>query len=58
MKAKKKKKNAVDTAMHNWSPLSYNTTNQPFKCLSVIRHGEGTRGGDKGRGKSGERGSV
>lgn len=32
----------VDTAMHNWSPLSYNTTNKRFKCLSMISHGEYT----------------
>lgn len=45
----------MDTALHNWSSLSYNTTNQPFKCLSMIRqrgHTEGER--DKDRGKSGE----
>ena len=42
--------------MHNWSSLSYNTTNQPFKCLSMIRQREGTQRGkrDKDRGGSGE----
>lgn len=35
----------VDTAMHNWSFLSYNTTNQTVKCLRMIRQGEGVGGG-------------
>lgn len=40
-------KATVDTAMHNWSSLSYNTTNQPFKCLSMIRQREGTQKGSR-----------
>ncbi len=49
-------KATVDTAMHNWSSLSYNTTNQPFKCLSMIRRRGGTQrgSGTKTWGKSGE----
>jgi len=53
-----KAKASVDSAMHNWSSLSHNTTNQPFKCLSMIRQREGTQRGSGTKAGEWKRGKL